>query len=262
MDVLYLDLFFLLNALCDYLLCLLTARAAGLVLRRGRCALAALLGALLACAVWLPGLGFLGRPWGRLACGLAVGFTAFGAERRPLRCVLLFFAVSASFGGALTALSARGGTLRALLASFLLCYGVGALLFRVQGLVEERRLLEVEVMQRGRTARFSALRDTGNRLRDSVTGARVLIATPKALAPILGENAALFETLDALTLQTLSGELRELGALRLLPYAALGGGGLLPVFRPERVLLDGRESPGLLVGISPRAGGEEYEGIV
>ncbi len=262
MDVMYLDLWFGLNALCDYLLCLLTARAAGLVLRRRRYALAALLGALYACAAWLPGLGFLARPLWRLLCGVGMGLIAFGRERRPLRCVLLFFAVSASFGGALTALSAGGGTLRALLASFLLCYGVGALLFRVQGLFQGRRLVAVEVCHRGRSARFSALRDTGNSLRDPVSGARVLVASPKALAPILGEFAALFETLDPLSLQALSGQLGDLGALRLLPYAALGGGGLLPVLRPEKILLDGRACPGLLLGLSPHAQGEDFEGII
>lgn len=262
MDVLYLDLWFGLNVLCDYLLCLLTARAAGLVLRRGRCALAALLGALWACAAWLPGLGFLGGAGGRLVCGLGMGLLAFGAERRPLRCIVLFFAVSAAFGGALMALSAETGALRALLASFLLCYGVGVLLFRAQGLFQARRLLEVRVAYRGREARFCALRDTGNRLRDPVTGAGVLIATPKALSALLGESAALFETLDPVSLQALSGQLPELGALRLLPYQALGGGGLLPVFRPDTLLLDGRESRDILVGVSPRAGGEDFEGIV
>jgi hypothetical protein len=142
-------------------------------------------------------------------------------------------------------------------------YGVGALLFRVQGLFRERRLLAVHIEHGGRSADFSALRDTGNSLRDPVSGARVLIATPRAMKGILGESAALFESLDPVALQSLSPQLPELGGkLRLLPYAALGGGGLLPVFRPERILLDGRESRGLLVGISPRAGGEDFEGIV
>ena len=261
MDVLYLDLWFALNALCDYLLCLLTARAAGLVLRRKRYALAALGGALYACAVWLPGLGFLAGPGWKLACGVGMGLVAFGAERQPLRCLGLFFAVSASFGGALTALSAQG-RLRALLSGFLLCYGVGVLLFRVHSLFQERRLIEVQITHRGRSARFHALRDTGNSLRDPVSGAGVLIAAPRALRGILGESTALFETLDPLALQTLSRQLPELGGLRLLPYAALGGGGLLPVFRPERVLLDGVESRGLLIGVSSQAKGDGFEGIL
>lgn len=262
MDVLYLDLWFGLNVLCDYLLCLLTARAAGLVLRRGRYALAALVGALYACAVWLPGLGFLAKSGGKLVCGLGMGLIAFGDERRPLRCIGLFFAVSASFGGALTVLAAQGRPLFALLSSFLLCYGVGALLFRVHGLFQERRLLHVQLEHRGRSAAFRALRDTGNSLRDPTTGARVLVATPKALAGVLGENRALFERLDPVSLQALSSQLENLGALRLLPYSALGGGGLLPVFRPERVLLDGRECRGVLVGVSVYACGDGFEGIV
>ena len=100
MEVLYLDLWFGLNLLCDYLLCLLTARAAGLCLKRPRYALAALLGAVYACAAYLPGLALLSLPGWKLLCGALMGWIAFGAEAHPLRCLLLFFAVSASFGGA------------------------------------------------------------------------------------------------------------------------------------------------------------------
>ena len=64
MEVLYLDLWFALNLLCDYLLCLLTARAAGLYLKRRRYLLAALLGAFYACMASFPGFSFLARRTG------------------------------------------------------------------------------------------------------------------------------------------------------------------------------------------------------
>ena len=95
MEVIYLDSWFALNLLCDYLLCLLTGRIAGLCLKRRRYLLAALLGSLYACAVYVPGLGFLAAPGWRLLCGGAMAAIAYGCEARPLRCAGLFFAVAA-----------------------------------------------------------------------------------------------------------------------------------------------------------------------
>lgn len=266
MDVLYLDLWFGLNLLCDYLLCLLTARAAGLCLKRLRYLFAALWGAVYACAAALPPLAFLALPGWKLLAGAAMAWIAFGAERRPLRCILLFFAVSAAFGGALLALT--GGrplrfSLRDLLLSFLLCYGIGTLLFRCQSLLRERQIRSVRVEHAGGCAVFNALLDTGNQLRDPVSGAKVLIASPRALETILRDSAALFETLGPVQMQTLSEQIPELaGRLRLLPFSAVGGKGLLPAFRPERLFIDGRERRDYLIAVSPQTAGDDYEAII
>ena len=57
MTVVYIDSVFVLNTLMDYLLCLVTARLAGIPLRRRRYLLAALAGGGYAVAVFLPGCG-------------------------------------------------------------------------------------------------------------------------------------------------------------------------------------------------------------
>ena len=266
MDVLYLDLWFGLNMLCDYLLCLLTARAAGLGLKRLRYALAALWGALYASAACTPPLAFLSLPCCKLLSGALMGWIAFGKERHLLRCLLLFFAVSTSFGGALLALS--GGeplrfSLSELLLSFLFCYGIGLLLFRFHALLQERQLCSINVEHGGRCARFRALLDTGNRLRDPVSGAKILIASPRALEGILRDSAALFEKLGPVQLQCLSDQIPELaGRLRLLPFSSVGGRGLLPVFRPEHLYINGTERDDYLIAISPQSAGIDHDGII
>ena len=62
MTVVYVDSVFILNGVMDYLLLLVTARLAGIPLRRRRYLLAALAGAAYAVAVFLPGMGFLSAP--------------------------------------------------------------------------------------------------------------------------------------------------------------------------------------------------------
>ena len=99
MNVIYADSLFALSLLTDYLLCLATARFCRLTLRRGRYLLAALLGAVYAVAVFLPGLGWLASVPVQLAAAGLMGLAAFGGEARLGRCMAAFLALSATFGG-------------------------------------------------------------------------------------------------------------------------------------------------------------------
>lgn len=270
MKVVYIDSLFFLNLAADYLLCLAAGRICALQLKRWRYFAAALLGAAYAVAAVLPGLGLLSRPYLKIPAGLVMGLIAYGAERSPLRCTAVFFAVSAAFGGALWALSmAAGGdgaaalSLKSLIFSFALCYGLFRLIFRRRAALMEKRLISVEAEFLGRSTRFTALLDTGNSLSDPATGAPVMIACTHALKPLLPESAALFAKLppvEAVELCAATPELR--GRLRLIPYTAVGASGLLPVFRPDCARLDGKEEKGLLIAISDSAAGDGFEAIV
>ena len=77
MTVVYVDSVFLLNGAMDYLLCLVTARLAGVPLRRRRYALAAMLGGAYAAAVFLPGCGFLASWPAKLSSGVLRARVAF-----------------------------------------------------------------------------------------------------------------------------------------------------------------------------------------
>ena len=270
MEVIYIDALFFLNLLADYLLCLSAGRICGLYLRRGRYLAAALLGALYAAAVYLPGLAFLALPPLRLAAGLLMGLVAFGGERQPLRCAAVLLAVAAAFGGALWAIGlAAGGSGgyvplsgRILFLAFALCYGALRLLFHFRARKRERRLVPVKAGFCGREACFTVLSDTGNSLMDPLSGARVLVACPHALRPLLREYTELF-TLPPTELLELSAQIPELkGRLRLLPYRALSGSGLLPAFRPDSLSLDGRPCADMLIAVSPQAAGEDFEGLL
>lgn len=270
MKVVYIDSLFFLNLAADYLLCLAAGRICALQLRRWRYFAAALLGAAYAAAAVLPGLGLLSRPYMKLPTGLIMGLIAYGAERSPLRCTAVFFAVSAAFGGALWALSmAAGGngasplSLRSLLLSFALCYGLFRLIFRKRAALMEKQLISVEAEFLGRKTRFTALLDTGNSLSDPATGAPVMIACTHALGPLLPDSAPLFSKLSPVEAVELCSVIPELqGRLRLIPYTAVGASGLLPIFRPDCARLDGKEKKGLLIAISDSAAGDGFEAII
>lgn len=272
MQILYIDRLFLLNLLTDYLLLLLAGRLSGLLLRRTRYLLGALFGAVYAVAVFLPGLGFLASPLCKFCAALLMGLAAFGAETKPLRCTAVFLAVSAAFGGALWAVSLAGGgssytppapDLPTLALSFAICYALLRLLFRARAVLAEKQRVEVCVSFLGREARFRALVDTGNALTDPATGAPVLVADPRALAPLLREHGSLFRELSPVELLEYCAHTPALaGKFRLLPYHAMGGGGLLPVFHPDRLLIDGAPAPTRLVAVSPDVGGDGFDAVL
>ena len=204
MTVVYLDRVVLLNLAVDYLLLLATARLAGLPLRRGRLALAAALGALYAAAVFLPGCRMLAHPACRLAAGVAVCRLAWRRERRPWRLTALFFLLSGALAGLLLAAGLAAGSPGAILSRVYYAdiswpvllgsaIGFGLLLhlvFRQGARHEGGELMDVTVSLQGRRLRLRALHDTGNTLRDPVSGQPVLVLEQGALGELWPPQAA------------------------------------------------------------------------
>ena len=160
MDVIYLDSLFGLNLLIDYCLVLVSARVCGVVLRRWRYALAALIGALYAALMVLPGFGWLANGMMKLALGAAMALIAFGGEAHLVRCTVVFFAVSAAFGGAVYAASMLAGVSpgsgalvtvsgRVLALSFAACYAAVSLVFRRRARAADREVRTVTVTLAG-----------------------------------------------------------------------------------------------------------------
>ena len=258
MEVLYLDRLIAVNFLIDYCLLLAAGRVCGAYLRRGRFALAALVGAAYAGAGVLPGWGWLLHPVMKLALGCLMALIAFGGESGLGRCTAVFFAVAALFGGGVYAASLLAGsdplagtaaplTLRVFALSFAVCYAAVALLFRRRAKRNARVLRPVIVRFHGREARLPGWRDSGNDLHDPVTGQAVAVADRRALRALLpnlpDDPVAAFECL------------RGSGAYRLLPYRAVGANGLLLAFRPDEIEVDGKRED-LLVALSPTPVGE------
>ena len=253
MEVLYLDRLIAVNFLIDYCLLLAAGRVCGAHLRRGRFALAALIGAAYAGLGVLPGWGWLLHPAMKIALGCLMALISFGCEAGLARCTAVFFAVAALFGGGVYAASLplRGSvaplTLRVFALSFAVCYTAVALLFRRRARRNARVVRPVTVRFEGREARLPGWRDSGNDLHDPVTGMAAAVADRRALAALLPElpddPVAAFE------------QLRLKGTFRLLPYRAVGVNGLLLAFRPDEIEVDGKKED-LLVALSPTEVGE------
>ncbi|MBU5434511.1 sigma-E processing peptidase SpoIIGA [Pseudoflavonifractor sp. MSJ-37] len=269
MTVVYLDALVLLNGVMDYLLLLAAGRVAGEPLRRLRLGAGALLGGLYAGAVFLPGLGFLAHPLCRLGAAVLLLLTAYGGSRRLLRVSLVFFAVSAAFGGGIFAAALLGGRgmglrngvlfwsgmdLRVILLSAAGCYALLGVVLRRSAGDSPRTLRTAVVRLEGRSVSLTTLVDTGHTLTDPVTGRTVLVAEGERLRALFPPEAVP----EPADLRDPVRGLERLGSgplgkrLRLLPYRAVGvEQGLLLAVRTDGVRVGEEEMGALLAALSP-----------
>ena len=227
----YLDLVMLLNFLVDFLLLMGTNRLSGFPSAPGKCAAAAVMGSVYAGACLLPGFRFLGNFLWRCVSLCLMALIAFGIRRDAGKRGGVFLLLSLALGGMALCFTRQNFAALVLGAAgvWLLCrvsFGDGAV---------GREYVPVTLRYQGKTARFTALRDTGNTLRDPITG-----------EPVLVVSGEIGEQLTGLTQKQLSSPLetiaaRPLPGLRLIPYHAVGNkGGLLLAMRFPRAMVGNR----------------------
>lgn len=255
--VVYLDQVVLLNGLLDYLLLLTCGRVTASPIRRGRIALAGLLGGLYgAGSLVFPRLGTLPL---QLLAGMGLCLMAFGADRRLLRRSVVLGLLAAAFSGIVLLLTELFSAPMALVGrrvyypvtfGVLVLTGGGAygLMKWALGRLEHQGgdVVAVRVTLLGRTAELTALRDTGNTLKDPVSGCPVMVCDGALLGKLLPglKKEALRDPMALLPeVQKLAPETRP----RLVPYKAVGvERGLLLALRPREVQIQGREEQVLL----------------
>jgi stage II sporulation protein GA (sporulation sigma-E factor processing peptidase) len=230
-------------------------------------AAAALGAAYSAAAVFFPALACLPL---KVCAAAAMILIAYGGERRLWRPAAAYAAASALFAGLCLALAWAGEgrySFRTLVVALGLTLGLCALPF---GLIGARgggkQTAAVRIVNRGGSKELTALRDTGNRLREPISGGPVLIAWEGGLYELFEPEAraALAETAGLGAADRL---LRLGRGFRLLPFDTVGAsGGLLLSFRPEAVYVDGEKKTDFWVALSPtelgRDGIREYDALI
>lgn len=237
----YLDLAVLLNFLVDLLLLLGANRLGGYPPGLGRCAAAAAVGGIYAGVCLLPGFRFLGNLWWRGVCLCAMGGIAFGWNRGAISRTVLFLLLSMALGG--IALGLGSGGFLGLIAGAAVTAGLCTVGFRSS--VGGKEFVEVELRRAGVAVKLTALRDTGNTLRDPVTGQSVLVADAESARTLLG-----------LTVNQLSRPVETVSSgiipgLRLIPFRSVGNsGGMLVALRMDQVRI-GSWQGSALVAFAP-----------
>ena len=250
MKTLYADAYILENLLWDYLLLRGVCAVRSLPALRKRCASAAVLGALYAFLSLLPPLRWLCSPLAMIAVSGLMAVMAFGGERELFRSWGALLALAAAFGGSVLLwgrISGEGWCIRSRLLGGVSLWGI--LLFCLRRMAEYRQAPTVRcrLTLSGRSTAFTALRDTGNALRDPISGKRVLIVEEALLTPLFPSALPKASAPERMLLLRPT----PLGSrCRLVSCQSVGGESLLLCFRADEARIDGEETP-LLVGIFP-----------
>ena len=243
------ELFLLTNTLANSLSLWLAARLMGMHLPSIKRILpAALCGAVYSIAAYLPGLSFL-RAVPFLLLVPFIMAKIMLPQQRPLaitKTAILILLCGLLLGGFLTWLTAQGITMRLAFATLFLSI-LGAVFFCGIHRKVPSRITMVEIALEcgcmgNSSIRLSAMLDTGNQLKDPITGLPVVVASSSSLRPIL--PAAVMPD-DPQTLPF---------GFRLLRVQTTAGHKMMMCFRPSRfrVQMEGAWREGqALIAIAP-----------
>ncbi|MCL2754924.1 MAG: sigma-E processing peptidase SpoIIGA [Oscillospiraceae bacterium] len=252
-NVIYIDLLVMINLYITFFLIEATGAFLHRKLKTRRLVLGSLAGGLSSLIVLLPPLPLAVNAAIRIAAGVAIVLIAFGYRRKEgyvlLKNLLFFTIINIVFAGvtlmlwlfaAPLGMEWSGGfvyfdiSLPLLIVTTAAAYGLIRLLrffLDVRGAADKQYRIEIELG--GKTAVLPAIADTGNALTDFFSGLSVVVVPHNSLDIDL-DDPALFP--------------------RLLPYNTIDSRGLIPVFRPKRLVLtaDGGTAKTItaLVGVS------------
>ena len=241
--VVYLDFVMLLNFLVDFFLLLGTNRLCGYPSGVGRIALAGAVGGLYGGACLLPGLSrFFGNTFWRIVVLCIVSVIAFGVSKETIRKTVVFVLLSMALGG--IAVGFGRGNFWSLVAA-----AAGVSLMCVVGFREKlgaTAYIPLELSYKDVKLKLTAMQDTGNTLRDPITGDYVIIIGADAACRLTGLTKEQLENpISAMETGKFSG-------LRLIPYRSVGQSqGMLLALRITYVRI-GSWKGSRLVAFSPR----------
>ena len=269
MQVVYVDTLFFLNLSVDYLLLLLTARIAGVYVQRRYLLLGAAVGAILSVLLFFPTLSeaaVLLLRGGTLAATVLPAFGKTPVRRWP-RLMGTFLLLTTVLAGVIMALAQqhsgiglRNGSLYAeitgavMLISFTVMFLLSGLVLGKGRAVPGRHWREIQAQTGKGNTTFRVLTDSGNLLRDPVSGRPVIVAESATLAPLLGLEPSVLAKLfrEQSPDQALERLRQDCGmAFWLLPVHTVNRESMMIVFRPEKMWIAGKLTDEYLLGLSP-----------
>lgn len=271
----YADILFLVNAAVDYLLFRVGAKLCAYPLSRRRALLAALFGGLFALAQLAP-VPLLHTAWCKGLSFLIMAALAFGIKRRALRPTALTLLCSSALAGVFLILVRvfsvpmmilRGTVYYPVTAKVLilvsgLCYLLCAACFAGALRHSAGEVVPLRLALDGRIMEVPSLYDTGNGLRDPMSGKGVVVLSPACFAELVGLPSAVIPDDPIGALSVLSAHLPE-SAARLVPYRAVGAKGLLPAVGCTAQLGKKRKPVKVLAARSPTPMAEGgYEALI
>lgn len=245
MQTIYADVLIVLNIYVNFFLLKITAGITHSPLRTGRCIAASVYGSLFSLMILIPRLSTALSLAIKLAAAVSIVALAFGihGKKRLLLNTVSFFAANFILAGTIYAVYTmlEPGFIHFNNAYFYIDFSLLLLIITTAALYLAVRIIRIRLdkspaehgcysvlIRAGeKVISLSGLADTGNGLVDYFTGAPVVICAQECFAELTGSD---------LQISSLP------KGFRLLPCSAVSGSGLIPVFRPDEVLITNCQS--------------------
>ena len=263
MNTIYIDILFLVNLAINTSLIMGVGYLLKLPCKTLKILLAASLGSVYSCLIFFGNFSALSSVLVKLGFAALIMLLSFGLC--PVRAVIkrtcLFMLLTAVYGIVIlgvmyfTDLGLHlGGVIRNGVFYFsvpthyiLLCSGAiyGALHFTEKFFKKAtlRSFSRIKLARLGKTVELTALVDTGNMLKDPLTGRKVIIAEAKKLSPLFG-----FDIESLLSENFRPDSLPE--GFRVIPFSSIGKkNGLLAAFVPDTVEIDSEKKDNIITAI-------------
>lgn len=219
-----LESYLMVNIMMNALILDLAARALGRR-RLGRVLLAAALGGVWAVLIYLPGLGWLGSLPMRVGVPAMMAAVACGArgirDAASVAAAVMCMTMLLGGGAGLISLVSGGWGWSQVGWCLIACGGAGLWLTSAHLRRSWGWELQLNICDGGLHRRVTALVDTGNRLREPISGACVLIASERALGALLPRD---FDARDSRLPSR---------RWRMVYFTALGESGRMKCFCPD-----------------------------
>ena len=259
-NIIYIDTLIIINLYVNFFL----IKGCGAFLHRNigtvRCILGAAAGGISSLVILFPALSLFMGIIIKVFIGAALVFIIFGfkSPRDFLKNSFIFIAINIIFAGLMLVLSLFASPLGMIYnngavyfdISFLtLVFSTAAAYFLIRALrylldvkFSADRIYSISFKYNGKSAYLSAFADSGNTLTDFFTGFPVIICDKSACESIFPDLEDFFDNY----------KIKK--GVRFLPFSTVGGSGLMPVFKPESVVIKSLKNNGkkvdALIGIS------------
>ncbi len=263
MITVYVDVLVSLNILLTYLFLVCTRVFLKTPTNKAGVAIASLLGGLSSLLIYLDELSVVASLLIKTSLGAVIVFVSFLPKTKKLflKQLLSFMGITFLFGGSMLALELTlhpkniiylNGTiyfdmsLKYLVGSVFVVYALFLLLdFLLTRLSNAKDIYEVKITFRKTEVTLKGFVDTGNSLRDGLTGRLVSVGELNALSPLFSyEEICFFKSNDYINIpENLKGK------IHIIPCKTVGGDGLLWGFTPERTQLNEKAIPDITIAV-------------
>lgn len=286
----YLDVILLENILMNYIIVFATGLIVKVKIRQLNLILASLIGAVYAVLSYLTAMPIYSNFVLKLVLSICMVYVAFRSKnvKALLKHLLIFYLTSFAFGGCAFALlyyvrpqdilmknGVYIGTypLKIALLGGLIGFGVVNIAFKIikNRISKKDMFCEVEINFQNKVSRIKAMIDTGNLLKDPITGTNVIVVESEELENIIPKEVLKkINNLVTGEIQDNQEEMQEyLARVRMIPFSSLGKqNGMLVGFKPDNIVVKcedvEQEMNKIIVGIYDKklSKTNDYTGLV